>query len=103
MTLLHFTPAARRHDPVSSHDAANEHTDSGRRERHVSIVVEQVWMHPGLTSAELTPHTGLERHEVARRLLDAEENLQVMRGDLRRCSVSGRLAITWWPRTENAA
>lgn len=91
------TPAARNTDPRSSHLAAAEVTVTGRRHDHQQIVTAAVHAHPGLTSAELTKYTGLERHEVARRLPDAAVAGKVVRGAERRCANSGRIAVTWWP------
>jgi hypothetical protein len=91
------TPAARNSDPNSSHLAAAEVTITGRRYDHQQIVTDAVHKHPGLTSAELTKYTGLERHEVARRLPDAAVAGTVIRGAERRCTSSGRMAVTWFP------
>lgn len=90
------TPAARSTDDLSSHLAAEEVTRSGARQRHLEIVAAAVRKHPGMTSAELTVVCGLERHETARRLPDAVTAGLVKKGDLRACTRSGRLAVTWW-------
>lgn len=89
------TPAARATDPATSHEAADIITTSGRRQAHIERVVAAVRAHPGLTSAELAPHAGLERHEAARRLPEAETAGQVRKGPPRICSTSGRRAVTW--------
>lgn len=94
---MSLSPAARTTDPVSSHLAAAEHTDSGKRGRHIGIVIDAVRLHPGKTSAELAPICGLERHEVARRTSDAERCGAIRKGAIRRCNTSGRSAVTWWP------
>lgn len=90
-------PAARSTDPQSSHDAADAHTGSGARQRHIEIVVAQVRAFEGLTSAEIAVRTGLERHEAARRLPDAEKAGAVRKGMPRKCSISNKLVTTWWP------
>ena len=59
--------------------------------------IDAVRAHPGLTSAELTPIVRLERHEVARRLSDAVATGAVYKGDLRKCAMAHKLAMTWWP------
>lgn len=92
-----LSAAARVSDPVTSHLAAAEHTDSGKRGRHIGIVIDAVRRHPGKTSAELAPICGLERHEVARRTADAEHAGAIRKGQSRRCDTSGRSAVTWWP------
>lgn len=91
------TPAARATDPQSSHAAADLVTLTGTRHNHMGLVIDAVRRFPGLTSAELTPHTGLERHEVARRTSDAETAGAIVKGELRKCSLSGRLAVVWRP------
>lgn len=92
-----LSPAARATDPVTSHLSAAEHTDSGKRGRHIGIVIDAVRRHPGKTSAEIAPLCGLERHEVARRTADAEHARAIRKGEIRRCNTSGRSAVTWWP------
>jgi len=92
-----LSAAARVSDPVTSHLAAAEHTDSGKRGRHIGIVIDAVHRHPGRTSAELAPLCGLERHEVARRTADAERVGAIRKGEIRLCNTSGRSAVTWWP------
>lgn len=92
-----LSPAARVSDPVTSHLAADDHTASGKRGRHIGIVIDAVHRHPGKTSAELSPLCGLERHEVARRTADAQECGAIRKGAIRRCNTSGRSAVTWWP------
>jgi hypothetical protein len=90
-------PAARATDPQSSHDAAEAHTASGARQCHIEVVVAQVRAFEGLTSAEIAARTGLERHEAARRLPDAEKAGAVRKGMPRKCSISNKLVTTWWP------
>lgn len=91
-----FAPAARALDPETSRLAADEHTASGKRGRHVGVVIDAVRRWPGRTSAELAPLCGLERHEVARRTADAEQAGAIRKGLARRCETSGRQAVTWW-------
>lgn len=93
---MDFTPAARITDPITSHLAAEEHTASGKRGKHVGLVIDAVRRWPGRTSAELAPLCGLERHEVARRTADAEKSGAIRKGEIRRCNTSGRSAVTWW-------
>lgn len=92
-----LSPAARTADPITSQLAADEHTASGKRGRHIGIVIDAVRRHPGKTSAELAPLCALERHEVARRTSDAERCGAIRKGQIRRCDTSGRSAVTWWP------
>lgn len=92
------TPAARATDPETSHIAAAEHTASGKRGTNVAAVIDLVRACPGLTSAELARRSVLTRHEVARRLPEAETAGAVRKGEKRRCSANGTLAMTWWPQ-----
>lgn len=94
MTL---SPAARSTDPITSHLASEEHTASGKRACHIAIVIDAVRRHPGMTSAELAPICKLERHEVARRTADAEKCGAIRKGEIRKCDIGGRCAVTWWP------
>lgn len=91
------TPAARASDAPSSHAAADEADQSGRRHRHQRIVAAVVATHPGCTSRELAGHCDLERHEIARRLPELVTAGDVVKGEARTCSIGQRLATTWWP------
>lgn len=91
------TPIARRSDPESSHRAAAEITDSGARAHQQAQAIAAVRAYPGLTSQELSELTGLERYMLARRLPEAVTAGAIRKGEQRTCSVTGRLALTWWP------
>jgi hypothetical protein len=106
MTQLDLTlpPAHSPRDPSTSAKAAAEYTASGARPRAVDRVAELVRQWPGCTSAELAARSGMDRHEVAKRLPDAEAMGLVSKvrdpefpykPQARRCSVSGRLAVCW--------
>ena len=90
-------PAARNTDPHSSHDAAEHVTLSGARARQQALAVTAVEQYPGHTSLELAQRAHMDRYMLARRLPEVERIEAVRRGQERRCSVSGRLACTWWP------
>lgn len=89
--------AARSTDPGTSHEAAAHHTKTGARARQQALAVAAVEQYPGLTSLELALRTSMDRYVLARRLPECEDALAVRRGQERKCSVSGRTAITWWP------
>lgn len=91
------TPAARNTDPDTSHDAAAHVTASGARARQQAIAVKAVEQYPGLTSLEIAGRARMCRYMLARRLPECEEGGAVRRGQERRCSVSNRMAVTWWP------
>lgn len=89
------TPAAKA-DPHTSHLAADAVTRSGSRARNVRKVADMVGRRPGMTSRELAD-AGMDRHECARRLPEAEAMKLVRRGEARKCGVSGKQALTWFP------
>lgn len=91
------TPAARRTDPESSHQAAEIHTLSGKRAHQQDQAAAAVRKFPGRTSFELATCTDLDRYMLARRLPECETAGRVRRGAQRACSVTGRLAMEWLP------
>lgn len=87
---------ARRDDPISSHEAA-ERVNRGTAKRHREIVTDLVWKFPGRTSKELAmlvdkpdKDGGIDRHEIARRLPEAEAEGEIHRRD-------GGRELTWHP------
>jgi hypothetical protein len=93
---------AREDDPISSHLAADEVTQSGARLRQLVAVLILVCKHPGKTSLELAQY-GLDRYIIARRLPELERSGAVERGGFTLCSVGGRTAIKWMPSAEAVA
>ena len=91
------TPAARRADPESSHQAAEIHTLSGKRGQQQDQAAAAVRQFPGRTSFELALATDLDRYMLARRLPECEVAGRVRRGVQRACTVTGRLAMEWLP------
>ena len=85
---------ARGTDPVTSWQAAEHVTSSGKAcdQRHIAVAT--VRKHPGLTSFELASHCSLDRFQLARRLPECR---LLSKGAPRQCSVTGRQAVTWWP------
>lgn len=90
------TPAARRTDPVTSHLAAEQHTASGKRAAQQVLTVAAVRAFPGRTSFELAMATNHDRYMLARRLPEVVCAGLVRKGDPKRCSVTGKTALTWW-------
>ena len=88
---------ARRTDPLSSKLAAADVEKSGLRRHQIEHVVAVVKAYPGMTSRELSMMCPtLDRYTLARRLPDAEKLGLVTRAEkMKRCSCSGRLALTW--------
>lgn len=91
------TPAARASDPQTSHAAAAHVTATGARAKQQALAAAAVREYPGLTSNELGKRSGIDRYVLARRLPECETAKAVERGQERRCSASGRMAVTWWP------
>lgn len=90
------TPIARAKDPLSSHRAAAEITASGRRGQQIAQAIAAVRAFPGCTSQELCASTGIDRYTLARRLPEAVTAGCVCKGQQRACSVTGKLALTWY-------
>ncbi|MDR3445965.1 winged helix-turn-helix domain-containing protein [Dyella sp.] len=90
-------PIARATDPESSHHAAAELTASGRRGQQIAQTFAAVKAFPGRTSQELSDKTGICRFVLARRLPEAVTAGAITKGLQRACSVTGKLALTWWP------
>ncbi len=87
---------ARRTDPITSHEAAE--FNETRRQSQVELVAEKVRRYPDHTSAELAALTQLDRHLVGRRLSGARDaGLIYMSACKRKCRLSRRNAMTWWP------
>lgn len=87
------TQNARNSDPSTSHLAGEVITKSGSRQIQINLVADLVNRQEGLTSAEIAARYGVDRYMVARRLPDS---IEVKKGASRKCSISGRLAVTWW-------
>lgn len=91
------TPAARNSDPVTSHQAADHITRSGKRGQQQAQAIAAVKAFPGLTSFELAMRTDIDRYVMARRLPECVTAGAVRKGPARTCSITGRQALTWWP------
>lgn len=92
-------PLSRASDPSTSREAAAGASAKAAcdRERCLRAVRE----HPGSTSHEIARYAGLDRHAAARRLPELRDvTAEVENGPARKCSVSGRMGITWVPRRQ---
>ena len=95
---------ARHDDPLSSKLAAADVERDGTRRHQIEAITAIVRLHPGHTSMELSRLTGLDRYLIARRLPEAEAlNLVWREAKLKRCAISGKLALTWQVRTAGCA
>lgn len=90
-------PIARRTDPLTSHEAAADITESGVRGRQMADVLTAVKRYPGRTSAELGSVSRFDRWVAARRLPELEKKGLVVRGEARKCRITSKRSITWWP------
>lgn len=91
-------PLARPADPATSHEAADAiRPVLGRlHEWTVRCVTET----PGRTQRELgARYCPDDPRRIGRRLAECERLGLLRRGAVRKCSVSGRNAETWWPNT----
>lgn len=95
-------PVAHDADPMTSHEAATNHTTSGNRKRCCVVVLGLVQRHPGLTCCELweaateAEQTTLrEMQRVRQRMVDLERNGLVRKGPPRKCAVRGTSQRTW--------
>lgn len=93
--LLADTPIARTSDPGTSHASAAIVTKTTRAKQQ-KLVRDLVEKFPGHTSAELAEKGMADRYMVARRLPELRPTW-VRNGETRKCSVTGRKAMTWWP------
>lgn len=87
---------ARKTDPISSHIAADEAERTGRIGRQQQIVLAAVRRYRGRTASELARRCPLDRYQVARRLPELADQLLIHCEMIRECTVTGRLAVTWW-------
>lgn len=101
-STLHFPPASRRTDPVSSHEAEAWMNDSGKRLSDMEIAVKLVHDHPGHTKSELSTFGPLTSDQLGKRLADACRKGWIVTGNFVRCSQTRRRAMTWWPADTHA-
>jgi len=93
-----FPRHSRRTDPRSSHEAGERMRVSGALACQQAQACAAVKQWPGKTSHELADLALMDRYALARRLPECERMAAgVKRGEIRKCSVTGRSALTWWP------
>ncbi len=97
---LYGTGLAHSGDPDTSHEAAQHIVASGTQGRQMTIVLDTVRRHPGLTSLALADHCDLDRYQVARRLADLKaRNVVEHRGTGEQSMLgTGRCGMAWWVR-----
>lgn len=96
------TPAARASDPETSHKAAREITAAGVRQAQQQRALAAVRAFPHRTSQEIAEAAHLDRYELARRLPELRTAGLVENPRTKRCSVTGKTALTWAPKREGA-
>jgi hypothetical protein len=96
-------PIARRSDSLSSHLAARNVTESGKRQSHLEQIIDAVRRRPGCTAGELAQFTKLSHVQIDRRTGDLRLSGRVTFGEIRTCRVFGRQMQTLWPATERNA
>lgn len=97
MDLLSKTPIARNSDPETSHESAEVVTKTSRAGQQLRCR-DLVCLYPGHTSAELAKLGREDRYMVARRLPEVRP-VHVRNGEARKCTVTGRKAMTWYMTT----
>lgn len=97
------TPAARTSDPETSHESAEFHTASGKRATQQRMVAKAVRTFPGHTSNELAAILQVHQDVPQKRLSECKTAGAVFCGDKRKCTVTGRPALTWWPKPQQPA
>ncbi len=88
-------PIAANVDPITSHIAAQQITQSGARDSQKRKVLDALRKYPNKTSAELALAAAMDRYLVAKRLPDLMHDGLVEQGSIRTCRISGRPAVTW--------
>jgi predicted ArsR family transcriptional regulator len=91
---------ARREDPATSLEAAQDVEATGKASDQRSLCLERVRRYPGETAAEIAAALHIERHIPSRRLPELREAGLVKNGAVRVCGVMGRKSMTWIPEAE---
>jgi hypothetical protein len=93
---------ARPEHPVTSHQAAAEVVEDGTVGRMCEIARSLLRSHPGRTAAELEQLSGYGDGKVRKRLNDLRQEGHAKNGEPKRCSVTGKMAQTWYESTPAA-
>lgn len=90
---------ARKHDPETSHLAAEQIERTGTANDHRNIIAALVRQYPGSTTGELSIHTPELTHpQIWRRMKELEEMNLVIHGDRRLCKVNKTQCRPWFPK-----
>lgn len=91
------TPASHRDDPITSYEAEQLITGSGKRATQQQAVFLAVCKFPGRTSAELSQLIDKDRAMVARRLPELVTGGFIEKGEIVKCKACGSNCVTWYP------
>lgn len=92
-----LAPISHANDPITSHEAAEDITRSGRRATDATLVLTAVQKLPGSTSTELAGMIpDLTLYAVRRRLTDLHHADKVRQGEPKTRN-GERKQVTWWP------
>ena len=86
---------ARRTDPATSHMAARKAEKSGKCCLYRFVLLNFVRKYHGKTAGEIHEATGIDRHEVSRRLPELRAAGLVTNPGKRVCRVLGNMSMTW--------
>ncbi len=86
---------ARKTDPDSSHQAADGVESEGIASKQRRWCYNAVKNYPNNTARELAKYAELDRYMLSRRLPELEQLGYVRRSHQRRCTVGGRMSLTW--------
>lgn len=89
---------ARKHDPETSHIAAEEVESNGTAHDHRNIIAAYLRKNPGQTNAEIAEGCGLEYAQVHKRMKELERMNLVVRGQQKKCPIHQRLMLQWFPK-----
>mgnify|MGYP003668684449 CR=1 FL=1 len=89
---------ARNSDPETSLIAARELAATGQLGKMELTALNLVLMSPGSTSAELEKRNGYERGQIGKRLSTLVNSGRIIRGDKRKCNITGKLAFTHYTK-----
>lgn len=95
--LARHRPRARRKDPATSHAASDYIAATGSASAQCGFALAAVRAFPGRTSQELARKVDGDRYVLARRLPELRDDGLVRNDGEKRCDVTGRSALTWWP------
>jgi len=85
---------AHRNDPETSLEAAKDLYNTGDLGRMELCALNLVMQWPGKTAAELERQHNFEKGQLAKRISTLLTTGKLVRGDKRKCDISGRSAFT---------